>query len=218
VSVQRCDLDHVAVAAAAGEAGEHGRIVAGHDLGAGLAGQLPELVKGPVHLRQVRDHRGRPVALEFLVIVHRVRRDHRAAGRGRHCRHGLPGSVPADLQQLDPWRRGVAGLEQRQAAVGVDPPQFADVRRLGRPGELAARSERAGPELVLAAGHDDLGRREGVQVADVVVVPVRRHHLGDRGRVDAEPGERRDGCERRRAATPPPGARRKAGVDQDRAP
>jgi hypothetical protein len=215
--VPEIDRAALSISGAAGEPGEHGRIVAGHDLGAGLAGQFPEQVVGPVHLPQVRDHRGWPVALEFLVVVHRVRGDHRAAGRGRHHRDGLPGSVPADLQQLDPWRRGVPGLEQRQAAVGVDPPQFADVPRLGRPAELAAGSERAGPELVLAAGHDDLGRGESAQVAYVVVVPVRRYDLGDRGRVDAEPGQRRDGRERRRAATPPPGARRKAGVHQDRA-
>jgi len=127
--------------------------VPGDHAGADLAhGADP--VEGGVHVREARHDGERPVPLQFLVVVDRVRGQHdRPFGR-RDGGDRLAGGVPADLGQLDAGRylTGPAGQGQPAGLAHHHPGRVQDRVQVHRPGE---------------GGGALLGRLAGPAVADV---------------------------------------------------
>lgn len=82
-------------------------------------------------------------------------------------------------------------------------------------GDLRSTGRGASVELQFCSWNDKLCVREQVDVADVVVVEVRDHHLSDVPRRDAKPPQRVTGFDHGGSAAPLPDVAGKTRVDED---
>jgi len=190
------------------------RIVAGDQPGPRLACEVVEQVVGPVHAGQVGEDGEGAHLFRLFVEVQRVGREHHGASCCYHRDDELAGGVAADLDQLDAGPLRALPAEEGEPAFGVGFLEVGDLAGFGVRGEVRAAGERRDPEVVFGPRHDDLRRRELVQVPDVIPVRVRHHDGLDGARVDAE---RRQGLGGRAVpGAPPPVAcgGGEAGVDE----
>ena len=191
------------------------RVVARDDLGA-RPRELLEHVICRIHLREVSYHGERPVELEFLVEVHRVGREHDVSVVAPDDRDQLTGRMAADCDRGHAFGDLLGSVDQPHATRGGRRLDERDLALLDERGELEAPGQRTGPEVQLAPRDDQPRRREGCEVADVVVVEVGHEHRRDGLGLDAE---RSQGVRRRLQARPPaPRADlgSEAAVDDDR--
>src|SRR5690554_50281 len=168
------------------EAVERVRVMAAHEMRDPGGHQLADAVEAGVHLRQVGDEGEWQVLLVLLVVVHRVGCEQHVPIRCRDSHDGLPRGVPTDLHDLDALGEREGTLERAHAALLVGRAEGVDLLLLRRPAELGPLAHLAHPEIELRLRDHDLGIREKVEIADVVVVRMRDHERDGRGRVDAE--------------------------------
>ncbi len=174
------------VAVERGKAVHHRRVVPGDDRGTG--GRVaPQRRVAAVHVGEVAEYAERPLALEFVVVVDGVGRQHDRTVLAGHLEHQLAGRVTAHPHRRDTRRHLRAVLDQLDPLLGRGAAQLLDPVRVCVGGELGALGDRVGrPELELGAGHGHPRIGKQVEIANVVVVDVADHQQIDRGGVDPQ--------------------------------
>src|SRR6266702_6206105 len=192
----------------------HVRIMPGDQLAGAISGQCPQRLEAGVHRGQVRDMPERAVELQLLVVVQGIRGEHRLPLARADQHDQLARRMAADLDDLEAVRDRLPPADETDPAVVPRPAQDLDVGTLRGGREERPGRQRAGAEVVLTRRHDDLSGRERGQVADVVIVRVRRDQQADIAGRDAQPLQRRHRWAQHRPPAPRATPLVEAAVDQ----